>query len=189
MAVDRADVFGMAFGLKVVPVTFLVDEVGILRLRGAGPDAELLKQIEVVLKEPLSTVRAVATPLPAARPKGELEEAVAADPSDWKSRVALAGIYDAERRFPEATQQLEAAARLQPASPEIPFAWGMILLHQDHPTAALEKLRTARRLDPENWLIRKQIWAIEHPEKFYSAESPDFDWQKQERARERAAGD
>ncbi len=32
MAVDTADVFGAAFGLKAIPVSFLVDEVGIIRL-------------------------------------------------------------------------------------------------------------------------------------------------------------
>ena len=28
---DTADVFGAAFGLKAIPVSFLVDEVGIIR--------------------------------------------------------------------------------------------------------------------------------------------------------------
>ena len=32
-------------------------------------------------------------------------------------------------------------------------------------------------------MIRKQIWAVEHPERFYPA--IDWDWQKEQLARER----
>ncbi|MCI0540680.1 MAG: hypothetical protein L0Z50_36230, partial [Verrucomicrobiales bacterium] len=51
---------------------------------------------------------------------------------------------------------------------------------------ALVKLKKARDLDPDNWRIRKQIWTIEHPEKFYTQDSPDFGWQKEELAQKRA---
>ena len=84
VAVDTADVFGQAFGLKAIPVTFLVDEVGIIRLRGGGPNAALLQQIEAVLREPLSKMRGACRnwrahapgrnwkePLPALRTIGE----------------------------------------------------------------------------------------------------------------------
>lgn len=33
------------------------------------------------------------------------------------------------------------------------------------------------KLDQDNWIIRKQIWALEHPEKFYKGKV-DYDWQK-----------
>jgi len=36
VAVDRMDLFGQAFRLNAIPVSFLVDEVGIIRLRGGG---------------------------------------------------------------------------------------------------------------------------------------------------------
>ena len=37
--------------------------------------------------------------------------------------------------------------------------------------------RQARALDPGNFIIRKQIWAVEHPEKFYP--QIDLEWQKE----------
>ena len=40
----------------------------------------------------------------------------------------------------------------------------------------LDAWREAVAIEPENWIIRKQIWAIEHPERFYAGEV-DFDWQ------------
>jgi len=38
-------------------------------------------------------------------------------------------------------------------------------------------LQKALELDPENRLVRKQMWAIAHPERFYSG-AIDLDWQK-----------
>ena len=187
VAVDTADVFGQAFGLKAIPVTFLVDEVGIIRLQGGGPSADLLRQIETVLKEPMAPTRAAIPQLAAARSKADLEQAVAGEPDDWRARLALARLYDAERRFVDAVSQLEAAAKLQPRESSIPLLWGLVLLDQDEKENALLKLKLARDLDPENWRIRKQIWAIEHPDKFYTGDSPDFGWQKEELARERSA--
>ncbi len=187
VAVDTADVFGAAFGLKVIPVTYLVDEVGIVRLQGGAPTPALLGKIEAVLKEPRSTVRAVQPQLPAARAKADLEAAVQQMSSDWKSRIALARLYDDEQKFAEAVVQLEAAAKIQPRNAEVPFVWGLVLLHQNQQNAALARLKAARDLDPENLRIRKQIWAIEHPDKFYTTETPDYAWQKEERAREMQA--
>ena len=43
--------------------------------------------------------------------------------------------------------------------------------------SALELWRSSVSLVPNNWIVRKQIWALENPEKFYSGEV-DFDWQK-----------
>jgi len=63
--------------------------------------------------------------------------------------------------------------------------WALVLLHQGEKNAALAKLKQARDLDPDNWRIRKQIWAIEHPEKFYTGDSPDYDWQNEQLNREK----
>ena len=185
VAVDTADVFGQAFGLKAIPVTFLVDEVGIIRLQGGGPNAALLRQIETVLEEPVTATRGAMPQLATARPKDELEKIVAHTPDNWRARLALARHYGATGRFVDAVSQLEAAAKLQPRESSIPFLWGLVLLNQHQKENALNKLKLARDLDPENWRIHKQIWAIEHPDKFYTRDSPDFGWQKEELAREK----
>ncbi|MBA3336591.1 MAG: hypothetical protein H0T49_03390 [Chloroflexia bacterium] len=51
--------------------------------------------------------------------------------------------------------------------------------------AAVAAWREALARDPENFVIRKQIWLVEHPERFY----PEIDmvWQREQLARERAA--
>ena len=42
--------------------------------------------------------------------------------------------------------------------------------------------------DAQNWLIRKQLWAIEHPEAFYDG-YVDYAWQKQQIEKENAEAD
>lgn len=185
VAVDTADVFGQAFGLKAIPVTFLVDEVGIVRLQGGGPSKELLRQIEEVLQEPLVSIRGQTQPLPAARSKVELEQQVSRASDDWQARLALAQHLDTEGHQVEALAQCEAAAKARPRDAAVFFTWGLVLLNQDQKEAALSKLKQARDLAPDNWRVRKQIWAIEHPEKFYTNHSPDFGWQREQLAREK----
>lgn len=185
VAVDTADVFGQAFGLKAIPVTFLVDEVGIVRLSGAGPSREVLAQIEEVLKEPMSSIRGQPPELPSAARRADLEQNVAASPDDWQSRLALARLLSGEGRHAEAVNQLQAAARIRPQESSIHFVWGLALLTKGDKDTALAKLKQARDLDPDNWRIRKQIWALEHPDKFYTGKSPDFGWQKEQIEREK----
>ena len=185
VAVDTADVLGKAFELKAIPVSIFVDEVGIVRLRGDGPTKESLAQIEELLREPLTGVRGAARQLPAAATTEGLERKVAASADDWQSRLALARAYADAGRHTEATAQLEAAAKLKPGESSVPFVWGLVLLQEGKKESALEKLRQARDLDSDNWRIRKQIWAIENPDKFYIGNSPDYGWQSEQLKKER----
>jgi hypothetical protein len=93
---------------------------------------------------------------------------------------------DLEGRSAEALAQCEAAAKAQPHEAAVLFTWGLMLLNQKQQGPALTKLKQARDLAPDNWRIRKQIWAIEHPDRFYTNHSPDFGWQKEELAREKS---
>ena len=47
---------------------------------------------------------------------------------------------------------------------------------------ALARWRQGLELDPDNYLIRKQIWAVENPERFYDGDV-DYDWQREQLAR------
>lgn len=62
---------------------------------------------------------------------------------------------------------------------------GLSKLRQGDIPAATTLWRQALRLDPENLLIRKQIWRAEHPERFEPA--IDWAWQRSTLAEERAA--
>lgn len=60
---------------------------------------------------------------------------------------------------------------------------GRVLLEAGRREAAAAAWREALRLDPGNFTIRKQIWSVEYPEKFYP--TIDFAWQGVQLAAER----
>jgi peroxiredoxin len=188
VAVDQTDALGRAFGLKFTPVSILVDELGIIRAQGGGPRQDFLAQIEAVLSEPLSEIRAN---LPATSPaslKLGLEKQIEAAPKDWRGRTQLAAILLTEQDFDAATKQLESAAQLAPQQADVHFLSGQVLLQQEKREAALACFRQALHHDPENWRIRKQIWAIENPDKFYTKQNPYYRWQKEALEKERSPG-
>ena len=57
------------------------------------------------------------------------------------------------------------------------FQLGLVLLEVDKKEEAMAEWRKALALDPQNWIIHKQIWALEHPDKFYDGDV-DYSWQK-----------
>jgi hypothetical protein len=81
---------------------------------------------------------------------------------------------------PQAAKRLEATERELVAT-KLRLGYALLALGQH--AQAVAEWRWALFYDPDNFTIRKQIWVLEHPEKF----SPeiDFDWQKETLARER----
>lgn len=185
VAVDTADVFGAAFDLKAIPVSFLVDEVGIVRLQGGAPSKEFRAQVEEILREPVSTVRGQSRGFVAALSLDELRVRAARTPDDSDARLALAQALERAGDYAAALAECDAAARSRPADATIPFTHGLVLLRQGRTNEALAKFTVARDLDSANWRIRKQIWAMEHPEKFYGTNGIDWGWQKEQIAREK----
>lgn len=61
------------------------------------------------------------------------------------------------------------------------FSQGVAAFASGRRAEALLLWREARALDPGNFIIRKQIWAVEHPDKFYP--QIDHEWQRERLAR------
>jgi hypothetical protein len=57
------------------------------------------------------------------------------------------------------------------------FSQGVAAFTSGRRDDAVMLWRKARALDPGNFIIRKQIWAVEHPERFYP--QIDHAWQKE----------
>ncbi len=86
-------------------------------------------------------------------------------------------------------QELEEKAGQSDTSFEQPgvalrFKYATFLMSHDEKQEALWHLRKAVEEAPGNWIIRKQIWAIEHPARFYNGDV-DFDWQREQLQQER----
>ena len=56
------------------------------------------------------------------------------------------------------------------------FEKGMMYYESGNIDQALEHWKKSVAIEPSNYIIRKQIWAIENPEKFYSGKI-DYNWQ------------
>lgn len=108
------------------------------------------------------------------------DEAFRGELAGWVTEGAIPKAWmEANRQgTPRALTPAEAEADAR-------FQLAIALLGQGKREEAIAELRRAFRLDPENWLIRKQLWAVEHPEAFYSG-PVDYDWQKRQRQQEDA---
>ena len=59
------------------------------------------------------------------------------------------------------------------------FQDGLALYRAGQVMEAMARWREGVRISPENWVIRKQIWAVEHPDRFYEG-SVDYGWQREQ---------
>ena len=86
-----------------------------------------------------------------------------------------------------------AAASTRPASPErdeaaVLFERGVAAIDAGETARALALWKQALAKDPDNWLIRKQVWTLEAPEVFWGSDEIDYGWQRAKMAREREGG-
>ena len=94
---------------------------------------------------------------------------------------AIEALVAGESPVRDASKALEADA----SASEV-FADGVDKLASGDREAALRRWREALGMDPLNFVIRKQIWAVENPDRFYPA--IDSAWQKDVMAREKKDG-
>ncbi|SES28680.1 hypothetical protein SAMN05518684_11459 [Salipaludibacillus aurantiacus] len=77
----------------------------------------------------------------------------------------------------------QALSPLETELAQTKYKLAMVYASQDEKEAALKELDEALRIDPENFVIRKQRWYLRYPEKF--SPSIDFEWQKQQLEKEK----
>jgi hypothetical protein len=78
-------------------------------------------------------------------------------------------------------ETIDENERMVPAALEL-FAEGVEKFDRGDRAQAIDSWRRALELDPDNFLIRSQIWVVEHPERFYPA--VDRNWQEQQLLKE-----
>ena len=82
----------------------------------------------------------------------------------------------------EQTQPAETSAVAERTGASDLFRKGQGLYRQGRVEEAVALWRSGLALDPGNYIIRKQIWAVESPERFYSGEV-DYAWQREQTAK------
>jgi tetratricopeptide (TPR) repeat protein len=186
-AVDSAGQLGRLFDFDVVPNGVFVDEQGVIRFIHIGGfdirRPEVGPQVDALLRTDFSRGAAYPESLPQEALELEvLRMELAESPDNAALHFALGEALVREGRLTDAEASLRRAADLDPRDWSARFGLGTALYQQGRTAEALASWRAALELDPANFTVRKQIWMIEHPEKFYP--TIDFDWQKQQLALE-----
>lgn len=176
-AVDRAQGLWEVYGFDVVPNVFFVDDQGIARYVNIGGfDVRNVEDAQAI--ERLLGVPAGGDPSDSrGAPKFEtVEEALRAAEEDAKRHpenlsklLTLAERRVEAKRYAEARRAFEAALAQDPKSARALVGLAAIHIEQGERAKGAAALKQAWALEPDNWIIRKQIWAVEHPEQFYPA--------------------
>jgi hypothetical protein len=146
--VDRANVTGGLFGVKIVPYALALNPDGTV---AAGP-------FRADIDDPEFYQNCVDFAKGEKIPKAWNE--TIGSPLSAREREALQYLHEGQRALENGDRE-----------------------------RALTLLKNGFELDPKNWTIRKQIWALENPQKFYESDKPDFKWQKEQIEREDSSAD
>jgi hypothetical protein len=154
--VDASNVLGTLLGYKAIPNGILLDEAGVVRY-------SKFSGFSVVNRDDVAAIERLL-----AEESGGAEHAGARSPVlDRGQTLITAGRPDLVEARLAALQE------------------GLERLRRSDRAGAIAAWREALAHDPDNFVIRKQIWAIEHPERFYP--TIDWAWQREQLASERAA--
>jgi len=184
--VDSAGVLGRLYDFDVVPNGLFLDEHGIMRyLHVGGFDIrrpEIAQQVDALFRADFAGGE---QPAYAAQESPELEvlrTELVERPDEAGLHFTLGEVLLGEGRAAEAEDAFRRATELDPDDWSAAFGLGTALYQQDEVPQALAWWRTALARDPHNFTVRKQIWMVEHPERFYP--EIDFAWQQEQLKRE-----
>jgi tetratricopeptide (TPR) repeat protein len=198
--VDDQAVLTRLLDADVVPNGILLDAAGRVRFRHVGGfdvrRADVLARVEGLLDE-LAADRA-AESVEDGRAAGSgaprliqrawdvetLLTETAAAPDDADLQIALAELHARDGDHAAALAAYDRAVALAPGSSAAHFGRGTTLARLGRTAVAEAAWIEALRRDPANFVVRKQIWAHRHPEKFWP--EIDAEWQRAEMAREQA---
>ena len=187
--VDPQNAMGEAWGFKLVPNGWLIDESGVLKAKWVGRmevgRSQVMDKVEKFLAAPSVAKGSIKAVKSDAQLRSEYRAVLKKSPKDGPANLGIGQIMLRKGSAKEASTYLGRAVAAMPESANAMFALGSCVLAQGDKETALTILKNALKLDTGNYLIRKQIWHVEFPEKFHP--TIDWGWQREQMARERAA--
>jgi tetratricopeptide (TPR) repeat protein len=174
----------------VVPNGFFVDEQGILRYAKIGgfdarnpADVAAIERLLAAPGIPQATQPGFEYTRSIEEALHRAEEAVKRDPENLDLRLTLAERRVEAKQDAEGLRGFQSALEKDPKSTRALVGLAAAYLDLGQKDKALSALRQASALDPGNWIIHKQIWAIGHPEQFYPAINSK--WQEEQLQQEK----
>jgi tetratricopeptide (TPR) repeat protein len=189
-AVDSQGVLARLLDVDVVPNGVLLDADGRIVFVHVGGFDVRREDVRVHLEGRLDELAARAprgstAPLPQRDPAREtLLAETAARPDDPGLWTALAEAQAGAGDDSAALAAYDRAVALDGGRWSAHFGRGTALARLGRGEEAVAAWKRALALDPANFVVRKQIWAYRHPERFWPTIDPD--WQRAEMAREQA---
>ena len=171
MALDTRNVLNRVLGMRTVTNAFLLDEEGVLRwqhlhgFRVARP--EMMQMVDRVVAGDLEEIYADPTVRQESLDVEVLRGELAAEPDNADYMFMLAEALCQEDETEEGKQLYRRVIELDPSNSAAGYALGSLLAEEGDKDGAVAVMRQALEIDPMNFTIRKQIWRLEHPEKFY----------------------
>lgn len=188
--VDSQGVLARLLDFDVVPNGVLLDADGRIELVHVGGfdvrRYDVRARLEGLLDELAARAPRGSTAVLPQRGFGleTLLAETAARPDDPELWSALAEAQAGAGDDPAALSAYDRALALDETLWSAHFGRGTALARLGRGGEALAAWKRALALDPANFVVRKQIWAHRHPEKFWP--TIDLDWQQAEMAREQA---
>ncbi|MCC7485682.1 MAG: tetratricopeptide repeat protein [Burkholderiales bacterium] len=171
MALDSRNLLNAILGVKTVTNAILLDEEGRLRwqhlhgFRLARPEMHAMAERVVAgdLEEFVASPGVVQESLEVESLRAELAER----PGDPDYLLMLGDALGREGRADEAIAAYRQVLAVRPANPTAHYAIGSLLLGAGRKDEAIAAWRNGLEADPMNFTLRKQIWMVQFPDRFY----------------------
>ena len=185
VVVDSVDCLWSLLGFDFIPNGYYIDERGVIRYLKVG-GFDVRDSINRKIIEDLVSDKWAKHPIRIhEKPKmsfqkevNELKRQVKASTRGFEKRLRMCELLVKTDQYKKAMREYDAILAAQPKNTRALFARGAVALRLRKIQEALSFWRRAFSLEPNNWVIRKQLWALEYPERFYP--SIDHNWQNEQ---------
>lgn len=183
--IDMTGASWALYGFELIPSGYYIDESGLVRYLKVGGfdihDNTTVKIVEDLLAEKWAKkpVKPVERPFTSTRQEiAELTRQLKISSRVTDKRLRFADLMVETGHLRKAARVYDAVLAQHPKHVKALFGRGVAFVKEGKLELALACWRKALALAPTNWIIRKQIWALEHPEQFYPA--IDYHWQQEQ---------
>lgn len=171
MAQDSRNLLNAILGVKTVTNAILLDEEGRLRwqhlhgFRLARPEMYAMAEraVDGDLEEFVASPGVVQESLEVEAIRAELADR----PDDPDYLLMLGDALGREGSVDEAVSAYRRVLALRPTNPTAHYAIGSLLLGVGKKDEAIAAWRKGLEADPMNFTLRKQIWMVQFPDRFY----------------------
>lgn len=185
IVVDSVDCLWDQLGFDFLPNGYYVDERGVIRYLKVG-GFDIRDTINRKILEDLVSDKWAKHPVRVQeRPKlsfkkeiTELKRQIKASTRGFEKRLKLCELLVKTGQYKNALREYDIVLHGQPKNARALFARGAVALRLRKVRDAVSFWRRAFNLEPNNWVVRKQLWALEYPERFYPR--IDHNWQNEQ---------